>query len=178
MSTYPDVYGGKSITAQMLTDMQPVAVIATADQTVTNTITVTNDATLLVPVLANASYLVEVYLIASSNSAAVNPGFRACFSYPSGSSAQRARFGTTGTTASYTSRVDTHIQATARAADGQAAYAMTGDSAQHAIFETGVVLVGPTAGDVRVQFAQVTAGGAGTSVTRHAGSFIRVTRYA
>lgn len=177
MSTYPDVYGGKSITAQMLTDMQPVTVIATVDQSVTNTATVQNDTALTVPVLANASYLVEVYLVASSNSVAVNPGFRARFSFPSGASAQRARFGPTGTAADYTSRVDTHIQATARTASNDASYSMTGDSAQHAMFETGVVLVGPTAGNILVQFAQITAGGAATTVTRHAGSFIRLTRY-
>lgn len=176
MSTYPDVYAGKSVTAQMLTDMQPMTVIATADQVVTNSATATNDTTLLVPVLANASYLVEVYVIAS-NSTASNPGFRCQFSYPSGSSAQRARFGPTATTASYTSRTDTFIQATARAADSSAFYTMSGDSLQHVLFETGVVLVGPTAGNIRIQFSMFTAVAA-QSVTRHAGSFIRVQRYA
>jgi hypothetical protein len=176
VSTYPDVYGGKSITAQMLTDMQPVTVIAAADQVVTNSVTATNDNELLVTVLANASYLVEVY-ISASNTTASNPGFRSRFTYPAGASAQRTRFGSTGTAASYTSRTDTHIQAISSAADAFATYSMTGDSAQHVLLETGVFLIGPTAGSIQFQFAMRTAVAA-QSVTRHAGSFIRVQRYA
>jgi len=178
MSTYPAIYSGQHVTAQLLSDMQPLTIMATTDQTVTNTATVQNDTTLTAPVSAGASYLVEIYILASSSSDTLNQGFKTRWSIPTGSSGERARFGSPNIAGNYTSRVNTNLQAAARDTGTDTTYLMTGDNGAHAFFESAVVLIGPNSGNVVFQFAQATAGGAGTSVARKAGSFMRVQRIA
>lgn len=178
MSKYPVIYSGQEVTAKLLSDMQPQTIIATAAQTVTNTATVQNDTSLTIAIEAGASYFVEFYIVASSNDNTPNEGLRTRWSIPTGSSGQRARFGSTETAANYTARTNTNLQAAARATSTETTYVMTGGSENHAFYESGVVLIGPTAGNVVFQFAQATAGGAGSSVTRQTGSFIRVQRFA
>jgi len=173
MAVYPLVAAGLTITAQMLNDMQPEVVYATAVQSVTNSTTLQNDSELVVALLANASYVVEV--VASFDVTAAS-NLKTQWLVPTGSTGMRQCIGATGTSGTFTSRVDCAGKfEPVRFGTNSVSILDTSGNGQP-VFETGVVNVGPTAGNVRFQWGQNTA--QNVALNRQTFSFMRVTRFA
>lgn len=63
MSVYPVLSAGQRITAALLTSMLPITVIKPGDTTRTSTTTVADDPDLTLALEANATYLVEFFII-------------------------------------------------------------------------------------------------------------------
>jgi hypothetical protein len=60
--SFPTINAGQSITAGLLTSMEPLTVIKPVDQAVTSSVALINDTALLLPMVANGSYLFSCFL--------------------------------------------------------------------------------------------------------------------
>lgn len=169
MATYPTILAGQRATAALLTSMQPLLVVKTVDETVNNSAVLQNDNELLLPVLANATYLLDMYLIYSTGD---TPDFQIQISVPSGA------------TKSWTPR-GLGVLVTTFYGDQQSTAARTlplslggggGGGLELSANVQGIVRVGSTAGNVQLQWAQNSANASDTKV--YADSWMRLTRYA
>lgn len=150
-------------TAADMATYRPVGVPKTSDQTVNNSTTLVNDAELLVPVDADATYHLDLTMVYNSG---VTPGLKWAWSYPTGLVILRgAGFGYFGGSWSGNTFTDQTVVTTLAGFAGELYYRLAA-----------IVVVASTAGTLQLRWAQATAN-ASNSVVR-AGSYLRLTQIA
>lgn len=152
---------GQILTATALNTLAPLVARKTADETVNNSAVLQNDNELVLAVEANTSYIVWCHLVQQSGT---TPDFKFEFTFPTG--ATRAgwnAFG--GNTANW--------QATLANANGGSS-GINGTGANSSVDVYGLLVVGSTAGNLQLVWAQNTANASDTIV--RAGSFLHLTR--
>lgn len=166
--TFPS---GSRITPERLAALVPLWARKTGDQSVTNSTALTNDAQLFVSVVANAEYDVEAKIIYE---APIANDFRYAFTWPSGA---LMPWGTIQLIQGAATNVgDIAPFAFGNPASGDAFNAGGGGAGnQLLVLAKGSLVVGATAGTLRFQFAQATAG-AGTSAICKSGSTLMLRR--
>lgn len=177
MLAYPVIAAGDLATAQVFKDLPPVVIYATTAQSVSNTVTVTNDLTLTVPLLANAGYFVEFFISYSQSGVAAGiADFRTAWGVPTNATGLRHAIGATNTTAQFGGRTNTTARMAGHLFTTEAVYSAANTAGTPGcIHEAGAVNTSGTAGNVTFRFAQGTARVINT--TRDAHSFVRVTRF-
>lgn len=158
-SPFPTWLAGQSITAEMLAASLTSLALKTTNQTTTSS-TLLDDAELALPVAAGGIYRIRFVIYASSASA--TPDLKTAWDAPVGASGSKFVQGPTDTAANFISRTNT----TMRASGHQIATAITYqlDTAAVGIEEEGIVTIGSTAGNIRLQIAQNTANATGTII--------------
>lgn len=170
MATYPDIEVGDYVTADLLTSMLPVQVVKQADESVSSNATPQDDNELVLPVEANATYLLTMWVAYTSTSE--TPDFRCDFTVPSGADLQRTVYGTDAAiTGTSTGTVVQSLNTAAGTDDGRGA--INGGLTAHV---WGRLTVSSTAGNIQFRWAQVTSNAA--AVVVKAGSWMRLERTA
>lgn len=175
MSTFPGFSSGDIVTAQSLNDMQISAIVATASQSMSNSTTFVSDNTLSVPVLANAQYFIEFFMIfEQSSTGAAN--MKTVWGVPSGAQGLKQVVGST-TSANFTNKDNTNARVAGHLLGTTVPYNMNAAAgAPQVCLEKAVVSVSGVSGSVVIQWAQNTA--VAQSLIRDANSFVRYTRIA
>lgn len=181
MSQYPTISVGQRITASLLQSMVPQFIVKPSSTSITSSTTFTLDTDLSVPVSANATYYIEMWLKVA---AGATGDIKTMWDFPSGASGNRTVFGpgtgaTIFTTSATTSgnadadntltRLGVHGMATSISYNG-----VRDGTNQFNINEVAYVTVGATAGNITLSWAQVTSNATATTVA--GGSLIRCTR--
>lgn len=179
MSTYPAFAAGDRVTAQLLNDMQSSVIVATTAQTINNSATFVNDATLVVPVLANANYVIEFFVMFSQGGATLTADVKTEWTAPAGTAALKQVTGPTDGNAvdpaQWISRVDTGARVSAHLLGTTVIYNLdTSANGSSVIWESALVNVDGSAGNVTFRWAQNAA--TAQNLTRDAFSFARYTR--
>jgi hypothetical protein len=144
-----------------ITELQPVFVRKTVDETVNNSITLQNDDVLALPMSANAVYRLHLRLVVNSGT---TPDWRGQFSYPAGA----------------TATMHFQVLETSPAAGLQGPFAETmlfqigTTGSDQIILIDGLWVVSTTAGTLQLRWAQNTANASDTKVK--AGSFMHLQR--
>lgn len=170
MATYPAPLAGQRITASLLTSMQPLIVVKTADESVISTVTLQNDNELVLPVVANATYLLEGCLFFSS---ATGADFTFDFAFPSGTTLKWSAFALNANADAFGSGSMVTL-----ALDDGADYTIGGSGTTNILTAepNGLVIVSSTAGNLQLRFAQ--NGSTASNTTVYAKSWMKLTRYA
>jgi hypothetical protein len=168
------LYAGQRFTAALAAQMQPDWYVKGTGTTRASTTTFADDPDLIVPVLANKVYLIEFWVKAAALAAA---DIKTIWNVPAGTTGNRQVVGPGSTAAdagadNITSRWGVHAFATSIAYNG------VRDSAANQFWfkEWAIVTVGATAGNIALQWAQVTSNATGSVVA--AGSYARSTQTA
>jgi hypothetical protein len=165
---YPTIPAGKTVTAGLLTSMLPLTVEKLADESRASSTTMTNDSELLLAVEANAVYRLIGYIIYSQNLAAgASAGITIGWSGPSGATLQWTSGGTSGPTATTTQDVTQNSIAQTRQLPANLGTNMVG-------MPIGTLTTSSTAGNLRLQWAQVASSATATIV--RAGSWLELRR--
>ena len=174
MSVYPTWRAGKKVTKALLTEQQIHIVQATSDLIRNNTTTQANDTQLVYPLVANARYLVELYV--SFAAASATPDIAMSWSVPSGTTGGRFCFGATSssTAGDFNSRTDTTASFRSQTFSGSIVGQVGVTSEGQHFTETLSLIVGGTAGDLAFRWAPNTANVSNT--TRLADSFMTIER--
>lgn len=172
MSVYPNWRAGMKVRASDLTQQQIQLFRATANQVVNNTTVLANDTELVVPLLATASYIVE--LVCAFDNVNAGVGYRTAWTVPAGATGKRMVFGATQTAGAFTSAVNTKGKVPAVAFTTASTHQSGTIDQSH--YEWLTITTGVTAGNAQFQFAQQTANASNT--TRLSNSYIRVHRVA
>lgn len=168
MSTYPAISAGQRITASLLTSMLPITVSKPIDESVTSSTVLQNDDDLVLAVSANATYVMDGYIMASG--AGVGTGdLKIDFTIPSGATMKYTSFGVTTASPAVQYEATVNANSTARAIGTNGSTDM-GSAIQ------AVITVGSTAGSVQLRWAQNTS--SGTATILRATSYLRFTRIA
>jgi hypothetical protein len=148
-----------SVLSSLVTEVRPVTVYKTANETVNNSTTLQDDDQLLISVEANVTYDFEAEIIYNSGT---TPDFKFAWTYPAGLTMFYAVYAAGGGTflGYYETEVNTPVLDGAGAAVG--------------VLLKGTVIVAATAGTLQLQWAQNTLTAANTVV--QAGSYIRLRR--
>lgn len=156
------IQAGQRITASLINSVAPLGVIKGADETVSNT-TLQNDNELFIPLAANSSYYVEVYLDWEGASGS-GLGLQWTWTVPAGGTFryQGVYLNTAGTPALI---LATHAGSDNPAAGGNGAGSLVGLTMKGTI-------VTSSAGNLQLQWAQ--AGTSGTPTIVHAQSSLAV----
>jgi len=168
LSTYPTISAGQRITASLLTSMLPITVSKPADESVTSSTTLQNDDDLVVAVSANATYVMDGYIM-TSGAAAGTGDLKIDFTIPSGATMKYTSFGTTTASPAVQYEATVNANSTARAIG-------TNGSADMGVAIQAVITVGSTAGSVQLRWAQNTS--SGTATILRATSYLRFERIA
>lgn len=172
MATYPTVLAGQDITADLLNSMLPRIAWKTVSETVTSSTTLQNDNELFVPLEANATYFVHLFLLHDSDATAAGD-IKFGWAALSGATMQ---FGVHGANTSVTSSTGvTSVNMQSRAFNEVAAFG-GGDSAGTAAFAEGIIITAGTSGNLQLQWAQETSNAVATTV--RVGSYLSARRLA
>ncbi|MCP3758222.1 hypothetical protein [Streptomyces sp. TBY4] len=170
---YPSAAAGRWIPASQLNAMQPLYVEKSADQSITSSTVNVNDNALLVPVEANAKYIVNGMLLYSAHSSA---DIRMGWTGPSDATFEwiiHAQTTATGGVASNGVVVDRQVI-------GNSAFPLGGFGAENSTFMTaplwGRLVTSTTAGTLQLNWAQQTSNA--TASIMRAGSWLMLTRVA
>lgn len=173
MSTvYPDIEVGDIVSADLLDSMLPIIASKTTSTTRTSTTTVADDPDLVLPVVANASYIIEFYIRYGAITAG---GFKTAWTVPSGVTTSSKDVHGPGSSAADTNADNISVRMGNHSYANQVSYGTRNNNASvlHA-HEYAIVTTGATAGNVTLQWAQTTSSGTGTIV--YAGSFAKAVR--
>lgn len=172
MANYPDITVGDPVTADLLISMLPQFARKSSDQAVTSSTTLVNDSELFLPMITNASYFYEGWLLYTG--ASNTPDLKLNYFIPAGATLLRTDWGHDVGTVSVTSSVvvSVPIPATTDSLRG----AGSDNTIIRAIYAQGEVITAGTAGNFQVRFAQSVSDAA--AITMKAGSRIKLTRYA
>jgi hypothetical protein len=144
----------------------PIIRVKAADETVTSNASPQDDDHLVAAVDANSTYLIMAYLVWTSTSA--TPDFRIDFTVPSGANIpQRSFFAQPTGNTSTTGTIDT---GTTQSADGDDTRASV--NGRMAGWLVGTLVVGSTAGDLQLRWAQGTSDSAGVTLKQY--SWLRI----
>lgn len=170
---YPSAAPGRWIPASQLNEMQPLYVEKSADQSIASSTANTNDNALLVPVAANAKYIVSGMLLYSAHSSA---DIKIGWSGPSDATFDwiiHAQTTATGGVASNGVVVDRQVI-------GNSAFPLGGFGAENTTYMTapltGRLVTSSTAGTLQLNWAQQTSNG--TASIMRAGSWLMLNRVA
>jgi hypothetical protein len=149
------VVAGSRITAAAVQSVAPLSAVKGADQSVTSSTTLVNDSALVLPVVANATYLFACYLDYSGGTGG-SSDLKFQWTVPSGTALRFSLIGTdaSGTTLTGVTDSDSTVYTlgTAGAATLQAAVM------------TGSLVMSVTGGSLQLQWAQNTSSGTATKV--------------
>lgn len=154
---YPEWSAGTKITGERLRAMQPIEALKAADQGVTNSTTLVNDAELFVPVVSGATYRGELTLYYV---APVAQDLRYAWAFPLGSSGRRGLMGPNSDTTSDASAA-TYQNRVSGAFD--TAFIVGGAAGSHKVAVERFLFISGGNGTLQLQFAQGTAAAATTS---------------
>lgn len=169
MTTYPAWSAGQRITAAMLTAMQPVVVSKPADQPLVSSTTFQDDVDLVVPLAANATYLVEGWIGYSQNVVNGSGDLKAQFTVPAGATLNLTAYGTSGASSLTTYDVTDNPASSPRVLPVNLSTAMS-------FAPRGTVTTSSTAGNLVFQWAQNTS--SATALYVKALSWLKLTRIA
>lgn len=172
MANYPDIGVGDLVTADLLISMLPQTARKSSDQSVTSSTVIVNDTELFLPMIANASYFYEGWLLYTGGSN--TPDLKLNYFIPAGATLVRTDWGHDVGTTSVTSSVvvSVPIPATADSLRG----AGIDGTVIRSIYAQADVVTSATAGNFQVRFAQSVSDA--NAITMKAGSRIKLTRYA
>lgn len=171
MAVYPQIPAGRRITDELLESMLPLEVIKTVTETVTNATTGTtfqDDDELFLPGVANAVYRFELFLL---HSAGTTGKFKMQLAAPSGATVNWGVHAAHVNITSSTTVADMSLPSRLVSDNQQMG---GGDLAGTTAFIKGTLIMGSTAGNLRLQWAQITANAAATQV--RAGSWLTMKR--
>jgi hypothetical protein len=165
---FPQILAGMDYTAALIQSIAPLSAWKAADLPRSNTTTVANDGDLLIPVVANGSYIFLAGLFATG--AAISTGdIKVTFTWPSGS----GKWGSAGLATG--SAVPNWNGARTSSGATPVGFGVNGASSSTAwIF--GTLLNGATPGNLQLQWAQNTSNA--TATTLQAESFLAAIRTA
>lgn len=162
------IQAGSRITAALLASIAPLAVIKGADESVSNSTTLQFDDSLFVPIVANASYLFECYL--DYEGAAVTAGdLQWRWSVPTGAFLRYQPIYANNTSGRPLSAGTTVLGSTTITAGTNGSGNLCGASMN------GTLVVGATAGNLSLEWAQATLN-ASTPTIVHAQSSMTLWR--
>lgn len=157
------INAGSRILASVLQGAIPNAVIKPTDQSVTSSTTLVNDADLVVPVAANATYLFFSYL---DYEGAAAGDLKISWVVPASATLRWAQIGQTTASAATTGLTGTETTAYSFGSDAAATL--------NALLMHGSLLTAGTSGSLQLQWAQNASSGTATKV--HAQSFVALWR--
>lgn len=166
--TYPSIAAGQRITASLLNSMLPIVVIKAADQTVTSSTTLTNDSHLVAALVANATYIVDGYLMLTGPAATTGDA-KIDFTIPTGATMHYTSGGVVASSPAVQYEDTVNANSTARTIG-------TNGSTDMGVALHAHVVLGSAAGNVQLRFAQNSSNGTATGF--RAGSWLRFTRIA
>jgi hypothetical protein len=165
---FPVYLAGMRLTAALLSSGIPNVARKNSSETApASAASVQDDNELFVSVAANASYLVDGWIIYTATTNV--PDLRTNWSYPSGASFSRTEWGAPTGSTTGADTIDTTIATTGDVSRGA-------DANPRSLYVKGDLIVGANAGTFTFRFGQVTSSAA--TVTVVAGSRIVLTRYA
>lgn len=160
--SYPAVAAGARLTPPLLTGGLPTVVMKTAAESVASSVTLQDDNELTFPLVANATYIVDAYLIAHQTvDAATAIDINTEWSTPSGSSGGKWCF---GPQLGMTDRENTSMVASFHLHATDRRYGLDSSGETVAIHEHLIILT-TTAGDLTFRWAQSTSNANATVVT-------------
>lgn len=152
---------GQKITASRLNSVLPIIRVKSADETVTSNASPQDDDDLVAAVEADTTYLIMAYLVWTSTSA--TPDFRLDFTVPTNAAIpQRSFFAQPTGNTSTTGTIDT---GTTQSADGDDTRASV--NGRMAGWLVGTLVVGSTAGNLQLRWAQGTSDSAGVTLKQY-----------
>jgi hypothetical protein len=159
---------GHAVTADEIGQLQPLMATKSADQSVTSSTTLVNDNELFVALSTSITYQVDWHFIYEGSTAG---DFKYGFTYPAGATMSWGH-----TVVNPTLGMDASSAFAYQRAGSGAAFACGGNGAgQHLhIVGGGLLIVGGTAGNLQVQFAQNTSDG--TASKMNLDSWLRLQR--
>lgn len=163
---YPVWAAGQRITASMLTAMQPLTVVKTADESLTNNTTLQNDDELFLSLAANATYQVDGWIQYTASSTG---DIKVDATIPSGATMTWS-MGGTGNGSLTNNDVSAFPNSTARVSEGNGGTAQT-------IPVRGYVVTTTTSGTLQFRWSQSTADAVTATIVK-AGSWLRAVRTA
>lgn len=167
MPTYPAISAGQRITGSLLTSMLPITVVKPGSTQRASNTTLADDPDLTLPLVASATYLWEAYIAYSVNVAAGSADLKSTFTVPAGATLVGTQFGTA--TASTPTSYDVTV------GPGSWPRSMAGNGSVGMAFRpSGSIVMGGTAGNVTLQWAQNTS--SVTPLFVLAGSWMKLTR--
>lgn len=167
---YPSIPAGRRITDELLESMLPLEVIKTVTETVTSSTTYQDDNELLLPGEVNATYRFRLFLL---HSAGTTGKIKVRFGAPSGAAVNWGVHAVHVNITSSTTVADMSVPSRLLSDDQQMG---GGDLAGTTAFIEGVLTMGSTAGNLVLQWAQITSNAAATQV--RAGSYLTMKRTA
>ncbi|MFD9368770.1 hypothetical protein ACFWA6_13850 [Streptomyces sp. NPDC060020] len=168
---FPTWSAGQRVTAALLTAMQPVTVVKSANTTRASTTTLASDPHLVLPVTAGATYLLDGFLEYDGNFGGTGD-LKLDWTLPAGATIRWAALGNASgdTTQKYAS-----TSAAAGTTLSVGTYGVAGaGGVRNAASPRGYLTVAGTAGNITLRWAQQSSHATGT--TLYAGSWIRLLR--
>jgi len=166
--TYPSIAAGQRITAGLLNSMVPTVLSKAADQSVTSSTTLTADSHLVMAVVANATYVVDGWLMLFGPTPTTGDA-KIDFTIPSGATMHYTSGGVVVASPATQYEDTVNANSTARSIG-------TNGSTDMGVALHAHVVVGSTAGNVQLRFAQNSSNATATGF--RAGSWLRFTRIA
>lgn len=167
---YPVWTAGQRQTAALLSAMQPIVVAMSADQSVTNSTTLTNVTELTFPMAASAKYEVTAIIYASGSTTG---DLQTNWTVPTGATGLK---GCWGPTSGSTDRTNTSMRSGAHGLTTAVAYGTSSTSAGIACIERALVTTS-SSGTWQMQFAQNTVD-ASNATRLFTGSYVIARRVA
>lgn len=166
--TYPSIAAGQRITASLLNSMVPTIVSKAADQSVTSSTTLTNDSHLVAALVANATYILDGYLMLFGSGAGLGDA-KIDFTVPSGTTMHYTSGGVVAANPATQYEDTVNANSTARTIG-------TNGTTDMGVALHAHIVVGSTAGNVQLRFAQNSSNVTATGF--RAGSWLRFRRIA
>lgn len=166
MSQFPQILAGMNPAASLLQSLASFFAYKPADQSVTSSVALVNDTALALPVAANATYFMVLYLDYEGASGA-GLGIRWGWTFPAGLTMRHGQLGNSGS-ALNGAVGGTNTQATVGTA------LSNGAAVLQSLILIGTVAVSSTPGTLQLQWAQDTS--SATSTIVHAGSVLGMWR--
>ncbi len=163
MTALGNIQAGGRILASVVQGVAPLAVIKGADQTVTSSTTVVNDNALVLPVVANATYLFLCYLDYEGGTTG-GSDLKWVWSVPSSGTLRYQRINFDPSNATQLSTLSGATTGTAR----------TNGTNLQGVTMFGSLIMSSTAGNLQLQWAQNSPSSTGTIV--HAQSYLALWR--
>jgi hypothetical protein len=172
MAIYPDIRAGQRMTADVLRSMLPLTVTKATTESVTSSTVLQDDDELFLPVEANATYLMYMFLLHDSD-ATVAGDIKIGFSSPASSVWAWGVHGanTAATSNSAVTSVNMSLQTTSSTVSFGG-----GDSAGTTAWVSGTLVTDGTAGNLTLQWAQDTSNAVASRVRQ--GSYMTLIRTA
>lgn len=186
---YPTILAGDRITASLLTSMETVTVVKSADETRTNTNVASNDTELFFAVEANAIYVWEGFMKYAGFATAgggASGDFQVDFTAPVGSTGEWGGFGVGTTVIGSTNvaalQIDTvnsqgyMLRVESNDVEQARTFGSLGTGTPQNVLMNGTLRTGSTAGTFQFQWAQGTVNA--TATTLFTDSWMKLTRVA